>query len=113
MSKSEKTASHHWILQRASAVFFLPLAIWLIYQFNYIFFNIEDIGSFVINPINVTLFMMFVITGFYHAVLGLQVIFEDYIQCGYARFFLMVLTYFISIFTAIITLFAVITVHLL
>jgi succinate dehydrogenase / fumarate reductase membrane anchor subunit len=113
MSKAKKSGSHHWIAQRLSAIVLLPLVIWLIYQINIILFDIKNIGLFITSPINVTLFIMVVITAFYHAVLGLQVVYDDYIYCKCAKLLLNILTYFITIFTVIITLFAIVTVHLL
>ena len=112
MSKIKKQGSHHWIVQRLSAMLLLPIMIWLIYQVNNVLLNFDNIDSFIKNPINITLFMMVVFVAFYHAVLGLQVIYEDYIHCKLIRLFLNIFTYFIAIFTALITLFSIITVHL-
>jgi succinate dehydrogenase / fumarate reductase membrane anchor subunit len=113
MSKTKNYGSHHWVVQRLSAIVLLPLLAWLIYQVNNALLNFENIGLLITNPINITLFMMVVIIAFYHAVLGLQVIFEDYVHCKCLKVALNVITYFITVFTIIITLFAVITVHLL
>jgi succinate dehydrogenase / fumarate reductase, membrane anchor subunit len=113
MSKLRKSGSHHWINQKLSAIVLIPLVIWLIFQINSIFININNIGALITNPINITLFVMFIMVAFYHAALGLQVIYEDYIHCKCARMFLSLLTHFIIVFTLIITLFAIITVHFL
>ena len=74
--------THHWISQRLTAVLNVPLTIWAIWsvvglaQADYATF--QDWIATLPNPLLLGLFVM---STFYHAVLGLQVVIEDYVHC--------------------------------
>lgn len=71
----------HWIAQRATAIFNLGLMIWLVV--SVLGFGAWDHATFtawLAQPLNVGLMIAAIISTFYHAALGAEVIAEDYIQ---------------------------------
>lgn len=78
-------ASHHavghWINQRITAIANLPLMLWLVY--NIVHLRGADYMTFktwLAQPVNSILMILVVLSTFYHAALGTQVIVEDYIH---------------------------------
>jgi succinate dehydrogenase / fumarate reductase membrane anchor subunit len=72
---------HHWMAQRISAILLIPLIYWLCW--SVIGLVHADQAAFVMwlaKPWNTILMIMTIITMFYHAALGCQVIVEDYIH---------------------------------
>ena len=53
------------------------------------------------NPYHITVITLFVLTGFYHVVLGIQVVIEDYIHCRALRLILLFMIQTFSIVTVI------------
>ena len=74
-------ASHKWIFQRVSALIVAPLIIWFL--ISLISLSTGDYNS-VINffgkPLFLFLTIILLVSGFFHAKIGLSEIFEDYIQ---------------------------------
>lgn len=72
---------HHWIAQRLTAVLLIPLQLWLAYAI--VTLVPADHATFVAwlqKPWNTVLMLLTVFTMFYHAILGCQVVIEDYIH---------------------------------
>ncbi len=71
----------HWWSQRLTAIALVPLTIWFVASLVALvgadFFTMREwMGS----PVAAGLLILFLIAGFYHAALGLQVVIEDYIH---------------------------------
>jgi len=78
---SAKEGVHHWYAQRASALLLIVLMGWLIYAM--IRLAGADHGtasSFIAQPSNAAFLVLLIVTLFYHAMLGLQVVIEDYVH---------------------------------
>jgi succinate dehydrogenase / fumarate reductase membrane anchor subunit len=78
---SAKSGVHHWYAQRASALLLIVLIGWLIYAM--ITLAGADHGtasSFIAQPTNAAFLVLLIVTLFYHAMLGLQVVIEDYVH---------------------------------
>ncbi len=83
---SAHTGTHHWLMQRVTAVASVPLVFWVVYSI----FKLQgaDYAAFttwLASPVNAVLSILFVLNSFYHAMLGNQVIIEDYISCRWFR----------------------------
>lgn len=78
---SGKNGTHHWWMQRVTAVSLIPLTIWFVSsviqmtQADY-----ATVVKWMSSPVVAVLLSLFIITGMYHLKLGLQVIIEDYIH---------------------------------
>ncbi len=78
---SAKEGVHHWYAQRASALLLIVLVGWLIYAALVLSgADYETARAFVAQPLNAAFLILLVITLLYHAVLGLQVVIEDYVH---------------------------------
>jgi succinate dehydrogenase / fumarate reductase membrane anchor subunit len=75
------TGTHHWWWQRATAICLIPLSIWFVIS---VLAHMNDDHTAAvewIKSIPVTILLLsFMVTVFYHARLGLQVIAEDYVH---------------------------------
>jgi len=74
-------ASRKWIMQRASALIVSPLIVWFL--LSLITLSTGDYNSvinFFSKPLFLILTIILLITGFFHAKIGLSEIVEDYIQ---------------------------------
>ena len=77
---SAKEGVHHWWAQRVTAIALIPLTVWFAFKVAVLSMSdyntvIECIGS----PWSAALIVSLIVAAFYHAALGMQVIYEDYI----------------------------------
>lgn len=78
---SAKSGLDHWLMQRITAVMNLGLGLWLIYSLVFcVGSTYTEAFEFVSTPINAILLILFILSSFYHAVLGSQVVIEDYVH---------------------------------
>ncbi|MCF8462551.1 MAG: succinate dehydrogenase, hydrophobic membrane anchor protein [Rickettsiaceae bacterium] len=102
-----------WLKQRILAVVLLPFILWLLY-FLHIFIGVyktqdyDKIIQLMQNPINALIWLILSFTAFYHGILGMQVIIEDYVPNKIMRFIFILLVKFITLTTAIALLVATI-----
>jgi succinate dehydrogenase / fumarate reductase membrane anchor subunit len=78
---SAKEGVHHWYAQRASALLLIVLVGWLIYAM--IRLSGADhaaASSFIAQPTNAAFLVLLIVSLFYHAMLGLQVVIEAYVH---------------------------------
>jgi succinate dehydrogenase / fumarate reductase membrane anchor subunit len=78
---SAKDGLHHWWAQRVTAVALIPLTVLFAFQVALLSMSdyktvIDCIGS----PWSSALISSLIVAAFYHAALGMQVIYEDYIS---------------------------------
>ena len=78
---SAKAGVHHWFAQRASAVLLILLVAWLVYA-AFALAGADHAGAraFLARPLNAALAILLVVALLYHAMLGLQVVIEDYVH---------------------------------
>lgn len=88
----------HWWVQRVTAVALIPLTIWFVVSLigAVMFPTPEMVAAWLVSPFNAIALALFVVALFAHAVLGLQVVIEDYIHCEYAKYFMLVSIKFIA-----------------
>jgi succinate dehydrogenase / fumarate reductase membrane anchor subunit len=90
---SAKDGVHHWFAQRASAVLLIFLVGWLVYAMVALAGEgYSTAREFVAQPLNAALLILLLVTLLYHAMLGLQVVFEDYVHRPVAEMVLHFLT---------------------
>ncbi|GBQ93929.1 succinate dehydrogenase membrane anchor subunit [Acetobacter nitrogenifigens DSM 23921 = NBRC 105050] len=78
---SGHSGTAHWIAERVSAATLLPLSGWFVVQmFRLGGADYEDVTKWGGKPVNATMLAALVISSFYHAEVGLQVIVDDYVH---------------------------------
>lgn len=77
---SAKHGLHHWWMQRVSAVALVPLAVWFVASLVAVAgADHAAVADWIAQPVTAVLLVLTLVATFYHAALGLQVVFEDYI----------------------------------
>ena len=97
-------ASRKWIMQRASALIIVPLIVWFL--LSLISLSTGDYNSvinFFSKPLFLSLTIVLLIVGFFHAKIGLSEIFEDYINDEKIKNVANILTFLLSIIVPSIT----------
>ena len=97
-------ASRKWIMQRASALIIAPLIVWFL--LSLISLSTGDYNSvinFFSKPLFLSLTIVLLIVGFFHAKIGLSEIFEDYIHDEKIKNIANLLTLLLSIIIPSIT----------
>ena len=84
---SAQHGAHHWLVQRFTAIGNLVLSIWLIASI----IGLPDLGyatvsKWLAQPVSATAMILLVISTFWHARLGLQVLIEDYLHNSGTKF---------------------------
>ncbi|MGH8477571.1 MAG: succinate dehydrogenase, hydrophobic membrane anchor protein [Methylococcales bacterium] len=104
---SAKQGFHHWWTQRITAVALIPLTLWfgislvLVPGADY-----QTIVGWISSPWNTVLLIATIIAVFYHAILGLQVIIEDYVHGELVKIAAILATKLILILYALAALYA-------
>jgi len=78
---SAKEGVSHWWTQRVTAVALVPLTLWFVVALLSVAgADYETVVAWIARPFNAVLLIALLISMFYHAILGLQVIIEDYVH---------------------------------
>ncbi len=78
---------HHWLVQRFTAIGNLVLMSWLLASFVLLGdFGHASVVKWLTQPLTATAMILLVVSLFWHARLGLQVLVEDYIHDGGSKF---------------------------
>jgi succinate dehydrogenase / fumarate reductase membrane anchor subunit len=112
--RSSRTGSHHWWQQRYTAIIIFPIFIWLIILIKYGIKN--DYLAFIkiiSKPYNIALIVTFVLASFYHAMLGMRAIIEDYVYSIKSRNVLIVILQTFCIITSIFLIIAILYIMIL
>ncbi|MCB1554018.1 MAG: succinate dehydrogenase, hydrophobic membrane anchor protein [Xanthomonadales bacterium] len=105
---SAKSGTHHWWVQRTTAVMLMLLSPWFIYFLvTHIGMSREDLVAAIGTPRNATLMGMFVVAACWHARLGLQVVVEDYIHVKWLEVTLQIAIQFLYGFATLAGLIAI------
>ncbi|HVI88251.1 MAG TPA: succinate dehydrogenase, hydrophobic membrane anchor protein [Dongiaceae bacterium] len=92
---SAKEGVSHWWRQRLTAIALIPLSLWFVATL--VFMTGADhagVVHWLSSPVGLGVMILFIGALFYHAVLGLQVVIEDYIGAHGPRMVLIVLVQF-------------------
>ena len=92
----------HWWTQRVTAVGLILLGLWfVILVLGLLHADYATARATVAKPWNAVLLVAFIVTAFWHAVLGLQVVIEDYVHTRWKEIFLMVAIKFLAVLGAL------------
>jgi succinate dehydrogenase / fumarate reductase membrane anchor subunit len=76
-----KSATHHWWMQRITAILLVPLSYWLLAFLQFcLHANYFEMSAWLMEPVNKMGLIAWLLVVCYHAVIGLQVVLEDYVS---------------------------------
>ncbi len=105
---SAKEGTHHFWVQRLTALALVPLVLWMCFSIAALpSSDYATIRAWVGNSFNAVLLVLTLIAAFYHAKLGLQMIIEDYISSHATRTAGIILSTFVCILLACLGVFSV------
>ncbi|HKT32006.1 MAG TPA: succinate dehydrogenase, hydrophobic membrane anchor protein [Gammaproteobacteria bacterium] len=108
---SAKDGTAHWIAQRLTAVALVPLSLWFVVSVLMLMHSdYVTVVNWMHAPWNAILLVLTVLTVYWHAYLGLQVIVEDYVHVGWLKLSVIVALRFIAAILAAIGIFVVLRV---
>ena len=101
----------HWWYQRVTAIALIPLSLW----FGFALMSLPGAGygevvEWIQQPWNTLALVVFIMASFYHAILGIQVVLEDYVHTKWLQTKSILATKITLIFIASLMLFAVLKV---
>ncbi len=92
---SAKNGTHHWWLQRLTAIALALLTPWFIWvAVGMVGADAFTVRAILAQPVNAVLMLAFVFSLFWHARLGLQVVIEDYVHTHWLEVTLQVIVLF-------------------
>jgi len=110
---SAQSGVGHWWSQRLTAAALVVLGLWFVATVLCLLHaDYATARATVAKPWNAVMLMAFSITVFWHAVLGLQVVIEDYVHTRWKEVVLMVLIKFLAVLGALASVLAVLRVAL-
>ena len=84
---SAHNGSHHWLVQRFTAVGNLLLVLWLVASLLMLpNLNFGTVREWIARPVPATAMALLIVTTFWHARLGMQVMLEDYVHTPANKF---------------------------
>lgn len=112
---SAKEGVSHWWWQRVTAIALIPLTGWFVYSIltQVVHGDHESTALWLSAPIPAILMVLLIVSLFYHAKLGVQVIIEDYVTKDCLKIFMLLLNKFLMFVMALVCLFAIVKIHFL
>ncbi len=105
--------SHHWWGQRLSAVALAPLSIWFVFAvIGHIGDSHDEVIAWVSSPGVAVMLILFVGFMSYHALLGVQVVIEDYVHGESLKLVLVILVKGLALLAGLGGIFAILRVAL-
>ena len=88
---SAKEGTGHWWAQRLTAVALVPLSfLFVVFVFAFVGADHARAVELMGNPLVAVTLLLFIVAGFYHMKLGMQVVIEDYVHHEGAKTLLLV-----------------------
>ncbi len=110
---STHEGAHHWMQERLTSVALLPLTLWVVYSIVSLRgAAYTDFVTWILQPWNAVLLLVFMLISFYHAVLGLQVVIEDYVSCHATKLAMLIGVKFAFGLMALFTVFSILKLSL-
>ncbi|MBZ4039248.1 succinate dehydrogenase, hydrophobic membrane anchor protein [Novilysobacter selenitireducens] len=110
---SAKDGTHHWILQRITAIALVFLSLYVVGFVAWLAGSgYGAVREAVAHPANALLLIAFLVAAFWHAKLGMQVIIEDYVHTPWLAATAQLTVIFVCVLAAIASVLAVIRIAL-
>jgi succinate dehydrogenase / fumarate reductase membrane anchor subunit len=105
---SAKYGVHHWWAQRLSAIALVPLFLWFVASMTAVATaDYATAVAWVRSPLNSSLLALLIAAVFYHAQLGMQVVFEDYVSSHWLQVTCIILVRLLALLLAVVSVVAV------
>lgn len=110
---SAKDGTHHWWMQRITAIALVPLAVWLVGSLVAVgTANHAQTVHWIRTPAVSIALLLTIAALFHHAQLGLQVVVEDYVQATWKKFAALIAVKLLAIAVAATAAFSVLRIAL-
>jgi succinate dehydrogenase / fumarate reductase membrane anchor subunit len=110
---SAKDGTHHWWLQRVTAVALVPLSVWLVASLvSLAGADYQSAVTWMRSPVVTVLLICLIGALFHHAQLGLQVVLEDYVHAEWLKITSIILMKFTALVLGLASVVAVLKVSL-
>lgn len=110
---SARDGTDHWWAQRVSAVALALLGTWFAGALTgFESFSYAPVVTFVADPLNTVLLVLFCLALAYHSHLGVQVVIEDYVHRSGAKIVALILSRFVHIFVGVLSVYSVLRIGL-
>ena len=108
---SAKSGTHHWWMQRLTAMALVPLSLWFVASLiTLVTADHATVIAWLHSPLVAILCCALIVAIFYHGQLGLQVVVEDYVHTESLKLVSIVVAGFLSLLMAGACLFAVLSI---
>ena len=78
---SAKNGTHHWWMQRLTAIALVPLTMWFVISvIRLAGADHAQVSTWLASPLPAVLMLLLIVATFHHLQLGLQVVIEDYVH---------------------------------
>ncbi len=103
--------SHHWWLQRLSAMGLIPLSLWFVFAvIDHIDDTYSEVTEWISSPSVAVMLLLLIGFMVYHAQLGVQVVIEDYVHSESLKLLLTIIVKGIAVFSGMGGIFAILQV---
>tara|TARA_R110000787_G_scaffold57667_22_gene131638 strand:- start:2183 stop:2560 length:378 start_codon:yes stop_codon:yes gene_type:complete len=110
---SAKDGTHHFWVQRVSAVALIPLSLWFVFSLASLpGASYEQVQWWVGYPAVAVTLILFIGAALYHSMLGVQVVIEDYVGSEALKITALLLSKFFHFIVATASIFAVLKIAL-
>ena len=104
---SAKEGTTHFWHQRLTALILVPLVLWIGFSLAALPLDHTSLVSWIQQPLVTIALVLLIVTTFYHAQMGLQVIIEDYISSHSRRTMVLLISNFLCLIYGIVGVVAV------
>lgn len=110
---SAKHGTHHFWHQRLTAIALVPLSLWFITSLvKMTSMDYATVTNWINSPLTAVFLILLIISLFYHAQLGMQVVIEDYIHSEWQKIINIILVKFLALFAALAAVLAILKIFL-
>ncbi|EIJ43098.1 succinate dehydrogenase, hydrophobic membrane anchor protein [Beggiatoa alba B18LD] len=110
---SAKEGTGHFISQRLSAIALIPLLLWFVASIiSLAGKDFAVVSAWVKSPFVTVTLILLILSAVYHAVLGLQIVIEDYFHVEYSKLIMLIIIKFLAVIIAVAGVVAVLRIAL-